>query len=148
MVFLGAAPCFVETAAQGAGLGLAAQHLLLDVAGPAQHDLGDRGQFADHFTGLGHLGQFVDMLFQRRLVIAGGVVSIAAGLAEFVDRAFQPLHQLGQQGKVITVVFGQVLLQPGRGDRLARLNLAIDRADHLTVCASQIVPCDRQGQRC
>ena len=87
VVFLGTAAGLIQAAAQCPGLGLAAQHLLFDVTGAAHHHFGDGGEFRDHFAGLGHLLQFADMLFQRRMVLTGGAVGIVAGLGKLVDRA-------------------------------------------------------------
>ena len=95
VVLLGIAAGLVEAAAQRAGLGLAPQHLLFDIAGPAHHHLGDGRQFRDNFACFGDLLQLANVFFQRGMVLTGGTVSFAAGLGEFVDRAFQPLHQLG-----------------------------------------------------
>jgi hypothetical protein len=142
VILFGAAAGLIQAAAQRAGLGLAAQHLLFDITRAPHHHLGDGRQFRDHFAGLGHLFQLADVLFQCGMVLAGGAVGIVAGFGKLVDRAFQPLHQLGQLRHILASAAAQHLFQPLCRQRQALLQLTVDGPHHLAVGAGQIIPAD------
>jgi len=62
VVFLGAAPGFLQLVLEAAGLLLAALHRPLDLQRALEHGLGDRGQFGDHGAGAGHCLQLASLL--------------------------------------------------------------------------------------
>ena len=80
---------------QRLALDFAALDRLLELAGALDHALGDARKLADHRTGAFELPQLRNLRLHCVAVVAGGVARGGGGVAELLDRALEPRHQLG-----------------------------------------------------
>ena len=103
VIHFGLAAGIVEARLQRAGLHFAAAHLLLDLAGALEHDLGDGGELGDDHAGLADLFQLADVGFKCGVVFAGGGSGGHGGIGKIGEAGLEFGHQRVEHGRAFAL---------------------------------------------